>query len=279
MGLLESLEARVKQEQGGVDIVTLPDPIDHLSASSVKQFLRCPRQWAYVRVLGIKLPPDGGLVAGKAFHTAAEQTMLRKLETGVDPTSDEAASIAADAAQEEIDAGEVRYDDEFYTSAGSIKDKAARFASRWAMDVAPTITPAEVEAPFEAIINGVKVVGRIDLIDKDSVVRDWKTSGKKPAVDELATSPQTGIYGLVRPNGGVVYHYVIDRKTGGDTMPVAIVGNHLARAQRIAFQTVREIAVLVNAGAFPRNTQGWHCSKKWCGFYDRCMSGKDDGSL
>lgn len=286
MGFLDQIEAAARRadEEGGIDPVRLPAGLDHLSASSINQFLRCPRQWAYVRVLGIKAPPDGGLVAGKAFHAAAEQTMLRKMETGEDPTSDEAASLAADAAQAEIDAGEVVYDEENYTSSGAIVDKASRFAEAWAQDVAPNVSPAAVESEFDVEMAGVKVVGRIDLEDREMVTRDWKTSGKTPAMRtgtqswEQAFTPQTMIYAHVKQQA-VIYHYVIDQKRGTKTMPVAIVGSDLARAKKLAVPLVRDTAALIAAGRFPRNTGGWHCSKRWCAFYERCMSGKDEGAF
>jgi hypothetical protein len=32
---------------------------------------------------------------------------------------------------------------------------------------------------------------------------------------------------------------------------------------------------------WPRTRKGWHCSKKWCGYYDRCTSnsGRDDATI
>lgn len=270
MGVLESIRAAAASPE--IEPVRLPPEIDHLSASSINQYLRCPRQWWYRYVLGLRVPPDGGLVVGKGVHWAAEAGMKGKIISGLDPEPESSATLAAEAVEAECSTGEVRFEEGQTT--GQLKDKAARVASAWAEKAAPKSDPAEVEAEFEKEIAGVKVIGRLDVVDRDGLVRDWKTSGRKPVATDVMASVQTEIYSHVR-DAGVVYHYLVDGKTGVAAHDVPVVGKNSALAAKLAPATVGEVAKGISAEVFPRKRDGWHCSVRWCGFYERCMSGKD----
>lgn len=58
-------------------------PLDHLSASSVNLFLRCPRQWQEQYIRGIRGPSNSSLVIGSAVHAYLAKKML-----GEDPDFD-----------------------------------------------------------------------------------------------------------------------------------------------------------------------------------------------
>ena len=66
----------------------------HVSASQIAMYQRCPRQWAFRYVLGIKRPPDGGLVVGSGVHAGAEAGMITKKATGDNPDREQVAEIA-----------------------------------------------------------------------------------------------------------------------------------------------------------------------------------------
>lgn len=270
MGVLEAIRAAAAAPE--IEPARLPDGLDHLSASSINMYLRCPRQWWYRYVLDLRIPPDGGLVVGKGVHTAAEEGMKGKMISGEDPEPEASATLAAEAVAAECATGEVRYEEGQTT--GQLVDKASRIASAWAEKAAPKSDPGEVEATFEKQIAGVKVIGRLDVVDKDGLVRDWKTSGRKPVADDVVSSVQTEIYSHVRDRG-LIYHYLVDGKTGVAAHDVAVTGNTSARAARLAVATVSEVAHGISAEVFPRKRDGWHCSKRWCGYFERCMSGKD----
>jgi CRISPR/Cas system-associated exonuclease Cas4 (RecB family) len=158
--------------------------VRHVSASSIGMYQRCPRQWAYRYVLGIKVPPDGGLITGLGVHRAAE------------------------------------------------------------------------------------------------VVVDWKTSGKSPNADEHIQSVQTELYALATGKP-LTYTFLVDLKSGVKVADVEIDQAQAAHAARFATDTVAEVARGMALGIWPRTRKGWHCSKKWCGYWDRCISnpGRDDATI
>jgi hypothetical protein len=53
-------------------------PIDHLSASSVNKFLRCPRQWQDSYILGRKGSVGNALIIGSFVHLALSRRMSGK---------------------------------------------------------------------------------------------------------------------------------------------------------------------------------------------------------
>jgi hypothetical protein len=49
-----------------------PERIEHLSASSIGMFRRCPEQFRHRYILGEKERPGEALLIGSAFHTGLE---------------------------------------------------------------------------------------------------------------------------------------------------------------------------------------------------------------
>jgi len=247
--------------------------LDHLSASSIRMYLRCPRQWWYRYVLGMRVPPDGGLISGIAFHNAAETCLTEKIETGENKTADEAREFARDEAVKGLEDAVLLEDQ----SGGGVVDKAVRLTGAWAENVLPDAQPAEVEKSWELDLGDIIVVGRIDMVADDGHVVDWKTTSKAPPKPEaLAANPQTGLYSAATGSSTVEYVHVVDSKSKGPYIaPVTVDEDLVTRSRNLSQELAVDVAGACKSGSFPRNTEGWHCSARWCGYYSRCMSGKD----
>lgn len=258
--------------------------VDHLSASSISQYLRCPRQWAIVRLLGVKIPPDGGLRTGLAVHAGAEHGMLHKLDRGEDAPADEVCDVARDRALAENARAEQEIEEtglrEHIQADGmrddTIIDKATRLAGVWAKDASPLVQPAEVETSFTEVLAGVEVTGRLDVVDSDHRPVDWKTAGKTPSADDLAKRVQSEIYEAATEKP-VRYIHLVDLKGGVKVVDTPLEPNPWA--PRLAADTVEHVAAGIAGGAFPRNRDGWHCTQKWCGLYSRCLAGRYDEQI
>jgi len=247
--------------------------VKRVSATQLSQYQRCPRQWAYRYVLGLKVPPDGGLLVGSGVHHAAEVGMLHKVDTGENPDPEQAAESAAEYVSEQVRSGEVRLieDDQ-----GGLTDRAVRISRTWATDAAPLVMPLEVEQTFDVTLSGIPVTGRMDVITKSTVV-DWKTSGKSPNVDDVMKSTQASIY--ARATGKPLeFIYLVSQVKA---VKVKTIGIESTDIGALADSTVADVAEGMALGVWPRNRNGWHCSARWCGYYDRCIngSGRDDAAL
>jgi CRISPR/Cas system-associated exonuclease Cas4 (RecB family) len=277
MSVLEALRGRVAAPAHEPDQEAVPGGLaalglQHVSASQLGQYLKCPRQWAYVKVLGLRIPPDGGLVVGSGVHSAAEVGMRAKAASGADPEPEASAEVARDYVREQVATGEVRMEDG--QAAGALVDKAARVAEAWARDAAPSVDPVAVEETFDVEISGVHVTGRIDVRTVSEVV-DWKTTGKRKSREDALATAQSEVYPAATGKP-VRYVYLIDQAKGVSTQEIAQDIGEQHQAARMAEQTVAEVARGMASGVWPRRRDGWHCSAKWCGFHARCMAGRDD---
>jgi CRISPR/Cas system-associated exonuclease Cas4 (RecB family) len=248
--------------------------VTRVSATQLSQYQRCPRQWAFRYVLGLKVAPDGGLVVGSGVHHAAEVGMLHKVDTGLNPDPDQSAEAAAEYVSEQVRSGEVRLDDD---DKGGMTDRAVRISRAWATDAAPLVMPVEVEQTFDVTMSGIPVTGRMDVVTATSVV-DWKTSGKSPNRDDVIKSTQASIYARATRKP-LEFIYLVNQVKGVKVAPVDIPQPVANQVGALADSTVGDVAEGMALGVWPRNRNGWHCSERWCGYYERCMAGRDDAEL
>lgn len=250
--------------------------LHHVSATQISMYRDCPRQWAYRYVLGLKAPPGGALVVGSGVHAAAEVGMLAKLEGKGNPSPDDSAQAASEYVGEEVARGDIVLDDG--EDAGALKDRAALLASAWATEAAPHVEPTAVEIEFNVPIAGVSVIGRMDVVTPTHVV-DWKTKRRnKPNRNDVVKSVQSEIYARAA-NKPVTYVYVVDQAKGVSVVDVELDAGESAQARAMAESTVRGVAEGMALGVWPRNRSSWRCSARACGYYDRCMAGRDDAEL
>ena len=250
--------------------------IHHVSATQISMYQRCPRQWAYRYVLKIKSPPDAALLCGSGMHHAAEVGMIAKTLTGENPKPDDAADAARDYVADEFATGEVVLSSK--DTRGGIVDKTVRLTRTWAEEAAPRVDPVEVEQEFSIEVAGVTVVGRYD-VKTDGNVIDWKSSSRAPSRTQVSNSPQTEVYALAS-GLDVEYIYVVDSvRNGPRVVPQALDQTEMDTARSMAELTIGDVADGMARGVWPRNRNGWHCSPDKCGYYRRCMAGKDDATL
>jgi hypothetical protein len=69
---------------------------------------------------------------------------------------------------------------------------------------------------------------------------------------------------------------MVDQAKGVSVVDVELDAGESAEAKNMAESTVRGVAEGMALGVWPRNRSTWRCSKKACGYFDRCMSGRDD---
>lgn len=154
----------------------MPFVLDHISASSLKTFRRCPEQYRQRYVLGRKERPAVPLIWGTAHHKAIEHNFEHKITTYNDLPARELMERFAVALDERIDedggAAEIDWKDDGGNILGSsplkawaeTKDQGTRLVKVWREVAAPRYQPTAVERQFRLEIPGFPPVeGRIDL--------------------------------------------------------------------------------------------------------------------
>ena len=160
---------------------------------------------------------------------------------------------------------------------GGLTDRAVRISRAWATEAAPMVMPQAVEQTFDVALSGIPVTGRMDVVTATTVV-DWKTSGKSPNPDDVLKAIQTSIY--ARATGKPLsFIYLVNQVKAVKVKPIDIGQRQADEIARLAESTVGDVAEGMALGVWPRNRNGWHCSERWCGYYERCMAGRDDAAI
>ena len=247
-----------------------------LSASQIAMWLRCQRQYWYRYVAGIKIPPNGALKVGTVFHLTAERNYVQKVTSREDLPEDELTDYYGDQFEAEFQREEVRLQEG--ESKGALKDQGIDLIKTFAAGIAPHVQPVEVEAKFELNIGkgdeNVLLKGRIDLVDENGVIRDNKTITRVPSTEQLAQDVQLSTYSLAR-------RLITKKAEPMLTMDAAIKRPWpearilpTARSReglKLHLNMIGHIGKSLRAESFPINPTGWWCSRRWCGYYDRCV--------
>jgi DNA helicase II / ATP-dependent DNA helicase PcrA len=170
------LAERERRQTSGAVLVDLPR---RLPVSSLVTMARDPAELAQQVRRPMPRRPAPHAARGTAFHEWLEQRFgqAQLIDTDELPGADDAAALAGDPELGELKAA----------------FEAGDWADRW---------PSEVEVPFETLLGGRMVRGRIDAVFADDPaggydVVDWKT-GRRPtsAADKRAVAVQLAAYRL-----------------------------------------------------------------------------------
>jgi hypothetical protein len=258
-----------------------PEVLPHLSASSYDQFARCPAQWAYVRVDGLRLPPGIAAHVGSGLHGAAEADMRQKIVTGVDLPADALADAAVTTYRARLERSGVFLPRDEAAAAPRLLaaglDRAAALGRAFATEAGPAYRPAAVEEHLACQDPDFPLpwVGTLDLRTADGAVVDWKTAGRRwPAGREHRETQPTVYRQLYRAQAGrepaaLSFEVFVDAAAGPtrDPRPTQRTDGDWAALRHGARTMVRMVA----AGLFPPAVFGsWWCSPRWCGLWWVC---------
>jgi len=257
----------------------------HLSASQIGMYQRCPMQYEFRYMKGIKRPPDSGLIVGIAVHRGIEHNYKHKFEKKESANKNE----VMDAFANEFDKSKVGA--ELNEDEGKAKDRGYMFTETHFEKVAPSVQPTKApEMGFEISVQGVKrrVIGFIDLFgditDNDpyaetrlikDVILDNKTTRRTFTKWEADISMQLTTYAYswyhtrkAGDNLGGVGFDVLAQLPSGRIKPSRAMSTR-DKNQLIRFEkSVRTIEKAINEGIFYPTENHQHCS--WCGYNGIC---------
>lgn len=240
---------------------------NHISASQILMFLKCPKQYEFRYIDGIKSPPKGSMTRGSAFHHATGKNYEQKIESMQDLRVNDVEDIFSTEWER------LKPDTEFLPDEKpeKLKDDGVRMIDMYHGTVANIIQPIAVERKIEVEVNGQSLVGYIDLETKDCL-HETKTSGKTPSEVMPAHLLQMAVYSLDTKAKKFQADYVIPL-----TKEVKIQSFTKSLEDLPVARLHKYIAAFSDAlirGSFPPTDPGnWACSEKWCGYWNRCEYG------
>lgn len=243
----------------------------HFSISRLNMYLRCPAQYEFRYIDDLILPPSAALTKGRCVHKGAEHNYRQKAESRIDVTVEEVQDVVAGAFEREAqetswEKGEDR---------GRVKDEALSLSTLYHTEVAPNIQPLFVEHEFLVPLRGaaVPLLGYIDVIDENLIIRDIKTASKSPSEDEAAKSLQLTAYAMAYREvvGGeesaVALDYLVQTKV---PKTVTITANKTQADIDRLRAIISHVLAAIGAGQFYPNPSNFMCSPKNCGYWHAC---------
>jgi putative RecB family exonuclease len=247
-------------------------PSGYLSVSQINKYMNCPKQYEFSYIQGIPESKSSALVVGSSFHKVIEESNRRKLETGELLPEEEMQAI---------------YDEYWHKKNIDIdwkeeEDQEAEYqrgllmAQAYMNDIGKQLEPIGYEARFDVEVEGIPLIGYIDLIEKDGSIRDLKTSRKSPAKDMADKSLQLTGYALAyRELTGeeervCSLDYVVSLKSG---VKITRLETKVSEGRIDRFKdTLWNVANAIDKEVFYRN-EGTACS--WCSYKSICKGGEE----
>jgi ATP-dependent exoDNAse (exonuclease V) beta subunit len=236
-------------------------PIAALSYTQVDTYLRCPQMYQYRFVFRLPTRPKPQMQFGRILHDALKDALGSiERETPLTWAMVDSAYVAA-WAKERFCAPE---------QAPSLQDLGRTYLRR-AFDAGDLSKPLLLEQPFSLRVDGLRLTGRIDRVDRHPdggyEVIDYKTGSAKRAAD-LQRDLQLGVYALAARE---VFHFD----------PLSLSYYYLETSERVTVdkpqerleedrQTIVKVAEGIRAELFPARPDRMKCSG--CDFRLLCPS-------
>jgi putative RecB family exonuclease len=251
-------------------------PFGYLSVSQVRQYLRCPQQYEFQYIHRLKAPTSPALIMGTAFHGAMEKANREKMLTGEILSTDDVKDAYNDAWNNDLKYRDgVEWDE---ADPQEVKDKGIGMTAFYYENEGRKHLPAYVEVDHTFPINTksgeIKFRSKIDLIEIDGMVRDYKTASKSPSKDKADNDIQLPIYALAyrdltgeKEMGASLETVVgLKKEIKITQLTTTISDQRISRVQDL----VEGVAKSISAGIFYPNDEAMACS--WCAFRKECKT-------
>ena len=267
---IEDEELQKAIDEADLPACSLKLPQKYLSVSQVNMYLRCPKSYEWRYVKGAISPPAIAMTEGSAIHKVLEMAHNEKRRSKQPAGLD--AMLDAYHQYWQAEKSKCEYEDE---TDEEIVRRDEQFIRLYHKDFVPKIIPVAVEHtllfPFTRF--DIPVKGVIDLIDNGeedelSTVVDHKVVGKTKSQGEVDGDMQLSLYTYAVGLPKARFDMFVKNKS-----PKIVTAKTLRRPRDILWvETIfAEVAQAIDKGVFPPCSPiEWACTKKFCGYYDRC---------
>lgn len=249
--------------------------VNRISISQVKMFQRCPMQWYFRYVQGLKVPPKSALIIGSGVHAGQENIYKSKMTEG---KYNETETL--DCTAEYIETADKREEVEWDEPKDQVKDLAVNLVRTYIGEKVPDqVQQEEIESvengfsvDFETNDNKFEIIGFIDLELKNKIV-DFKTTKRTPKVLEPADILQTSLYSTAKQKDNIEVQYLVKLKTPKTVILQMPDGELLRALKKMTNEAIlRTYIALTNAvktGSFEPSgiTHPWACAM--CGYGEK----------
>lgn len=241
---------------------------DHISASQLSTWLRCPKQYEFRYMQGLKIAPKSALTRGSAFHKAIETDHRQKISTRENLPIADVLDAYSDAFEQ------MATETEWDKNPGEVKDQGIKMTQVYHESVSRVIQPVAVEEESNIIIDGQLVKAIIDLETEDGAIRDAKSAGAKKSEIPVDHLLQMAIYSHAKPNATrfILDNAIVTKSGKSELESLTLTRAELPYSRLSAY--LEDFSDSIIKGVFPpTNPSSWVCSAEWCGYWDKCSCG------
>jgi len=252
-----------------------------ISNTQVGMMLKCPRQYEFRYIKGLKIKPKGYFVQGSAYHGALQANFEHKIEKNVDLDISSVLDAYDTYWNNKLKGVDTRFSNEDEVKIESVqeidwednkpnemKDEGYRLVALYHRIVAPSVEPVSVEGLVRKKINeNLELMGFIDLKTKDSII-DHKLMKSKMNEENAKKDSQVNAYCFLEDENDFEFHVAI-KKNKPDIQIIKLKNttNHV----NWWLESVIQIAKQIDSGMFPPNNTNWTCSERFCGYWSLCQ--------
>ena len=238
-------------------------PLGYLSVSSLTMYLRCPKQYEFRYIHGLKSPPSVALVEGSSHHIWLAHNNDEKIKTGEDSNADDMVDLFSEVffeKSQEIKQWEGSKVDD-------VIDRGGGLVSAFMDTAAEKIVPIKAEEKFEVEIGGVPVIGYIDVITRREVL-DYKVVARAKSENDVRNSLQLATYSIATKKPKVGFVCLTKTKTPAVKFIETALSPDLKTSAGLIYKGARDA---IKSGSFPMtDPSNWGCSSRFCGYWKLC---------
>jgi len=248
----------------------------HISISQIRMFRRCPQQYKFRYIDGLKIPPAGAVTLGKSIHKGIEYNFSQKIKSHQDLPLDDVFDAYSTAFES------LRYDTDWKDEKpGEVKDDGYSLLKVHHTQKAPQVQPVAVEKKIEIPFENVDYtfLGYLDVIDEKGKILDTKTASRTPPEDQIKRDEQLTAYALLyrveygKEEAGIELDFLVRTKR---PKLVVLEGWRTQADIDLFLEEVGKIYQAIKTGIFYRtDPANWWCSPQWCGYWDKCQARKN----
>ena len=238
-----------------------------LSPSQVRTWMDCPAKGMFHYVLGLPERIHTNLAIGLAVHEGIGCSMNFKLESGEDLPTVEVQEIVRGRWNEIV--ADPLFNLHPDQDAGELGKSAEELAAIYMREAAPSIQPIAVEMKVTGEIAGVRVRGKIDILDENGVIHDTKTCAQTPSDLTSENRFQMATYVALTP--GATGEVQIDSLVKLKKSKLVQIARQIDQQDMLALERLYPQAQkLARSGVYRPNRTSMLCSKKNCSYWREC---------
>jgi hypothetical protein len=253
--------------------VTEPEFEYEFRQSDLNTYNMCPEQYRLDKAGELPRMETEATAVGTAVHAGIEAVLRREV------TLDEGHDRAVEAFAELVPTIQKWNKADEQTCFHHVMN----CYSAWADQVYPMLgEPMFIEESFKVLLSEtpkrrIWLKGTVDFVDSDGDIWDWKNMGSEiPGWEAERFKIQPTAYTLAAHKAWGIespkFYYAVMLKRAKPAPVQVLEVRRNERHWEWLRQQAEVLAMTIEAN-MPRwqlRDQGWHCSPKWCGAWDRC---------